>query len=362
MACGGESEEEVDTGPAAAEASPTSVPPSPAPPTQTPRPVTSPTPEPPSPTQTPRPVPSPTPEPSPTPALFPFVVVDSNGNEVVFEEPPERIVAFDSAAVEILFDIGEGDRVVATHSFVSYPPEVADIPKVGDAFNMNVEAIVAVEPDLVFVFFDRFVEDLEKAGLKVFYLETLSDDFKKTADNIRMWGRITGNVSGAAASAERFESRVARIEQTIESVDGGLRVFQDVGGFWSPGPDTLVGGVFDLLKLENIAHDISGYAQISPEAIVARDPQIVITPDPESFAGNEAFKDVSAVREGRVFSLPSDTLSVAGPRFVQGIEELARLAYPELFGAYGGGDETDPVEKSPVVSRTVAADAWRDAA
>ena len=123
-----------------------------------------------------------------------------------------------------------------------------------------------------------------------------------------------------------------------------------------------MGGVFDLLKLENIAHDISGYAQMSPEAIVDRDPQIVLTPDPESFTGNEAFKDVSAVREGRVFSLPSDTLSVAGPRFVQGIEELAKLAYPELFGAYGGGDDTDVVEKSPVVSRAVAEDAWRDAA
>ena len=334
-ACGGESDE-VDTRRAAEEAPTTSVPPSTAPPTQTPRPVS-----------------SPTAEPSPTPALFPFVVVDSNGNEIVFEEPPERIVAFDGAAVEILFDIGEGDRVVATHSFVTYPPEVADIPKVGDAFNMNVEAIVALEADLVFVFFDRFVEDLERTGLKVLYLETLTDDFQKTADAIRMWGRITGNVSAATASAERFESNVKRLEEMMESVEGGLRVFQDVGGLWSPGPDTLVGGVFELLKLENIGHDISRYEQMSPEAIVARDPQVIITPDPESFTGNDAFKSVSAVREGRVFSLPSDALSLAGPRFVQGIEELARLVYPELFGSYRSGDEADAVEKSPVASRAV---------
>ena len=339
-ACGDELDEQVDLQPAQA----TSVPPTAVPATQTPRPV-----------------PSPSPEPSPTPVLFPFSVTDSNGKQVVFDEPPKRIVAFDGAAVEILFDIGEGDRVVATHSFVVYPPEVADIPKVGGAFDMNLEAVVALEPDLVFVFFDRFVEDLEKTGLKVLYIETLSDNFEKTADTIRMWGRITGNVAGAEASAERFASSLALIVEKMESVDGGLRILQDVGGLWAPGPDTLVGEVFDLLKLENIAQEVSGYEQLSPEAIVAGDPEIIVTPDPESFTGNAAFKNLSAVKEGRVFSLPSDALSLAGPRFVQGIEELARLVYPELFGASGWKDETDAVEKGPLVSGAVAPDAWRSA-
>lgn len=312
-------------------------------------------------TQTPRSVSSPTPEPSPIQALFPFSVTDSNGNEVVFNEPPNRIVAFDGAAVEILFDIGEGDRVIATHSSVFYPLEVADIPKVGDAFDMNLEAIVALEPDLLFIFFDRFVEDLQKTGLKVLYIKTLSDNFEKTADTIRMWGRITGNVTGAEASVERFTSNLSAIVETMESVDGGLRVLQDVGSLWTPGPDTLVGEVFELLKLENIASEVSGYEQLSPEAIVAGDPQIIITPDPESFTENPAFKNLSAVREGRVFSLPSDALSLAGPRFVQGIEELARLAYPELFGARSWEDETDAVEKAYLVSETVAAEARRSA-
>ena len=54
------------------------------------------------------------------------------------------------------------------------------------------------------------------------------------------------------------------IEDVMEPFGQGLSVFQDVGGFWTPGRGTLVQEVFDLLKLENIASDIEGYAQISP--------------------------------------------------------------------------------------------------
>ncbi len=282
-------------------------------------------------------------------ADFPYSVVDGNGAEVVFDAPPERIVAFDSAAVETLFAIGEGHRVVATHSFVSHPSEAADIPRVGDNFSMDIEATVALKPDLVFIFFDTFNSQLENAGLKVLYLKTLEDDFKKTADFIRMWGRITGGRGEAERVADEFNDRVTEIESVYASREGG-KVFQDVGGLWTPGPDTLVGEVFRLLKLENIAHDISGYAQLSPEAVVARDPDVIITPDPGSIRGNPAFQDLSAVRGGRVFSLQTDALSVAGPRFVDGIEELAALAYSEPAAA------TFPYEVTDGNGRTIAFD------
>ena len=293
------------------------------------------------PTAVPPPAAQATATPEPLAQLFPYTVVDSTGSEVTFERPPERIVAYDSAAVETLFEIGEAHRVVATHSFVTYPPETADIPKVGGAFDANIEEIVALEPDLVFIFFDAFLEDLERAGLKVLYLQTLNNEFEKTADIIRMWGRIVGNVDAAELAAARFETEVASVKETVGSVEGSLRVFQDVGGLWTPGPDTLVGEVFSLLKLENIAHDISGYAQLSPEVIVARDPQVIFAAEPESITGNPAFKGVSAVREGRIVVMP-DALSIAGPRFARGIQELAALVYPELFSPPASADDVYP--------------------
>ncbi len=266
------------------------------------------------------------------PPLFPLYITDSNGAEVFFDEPPERIVAYDSAVVEILFALGEGHRVVGTHDFVSYPPEADDVQRLGGAFDINVEAIVALEPDLVYLFFDRFQPDLERAGLKVLYLETLNNDFIKVTDDMRLWGRITGNPAAADALAKKFQARVDGFKASMASSDdSGLSIFQDIGGFWTPGPDTLVGEVFQLLKLRNIASDISGYAQLSPEVIVERDPQIVFTTDVEAFLDNPAFAGVQAVRNGQVIEMNSTLLSVAGPRFVDGIEELAKLVYPVLF-------------------------------
>ena len=262
---------------------------------------------------------------------FPLTVTDTNGNELTFEEPPERIVAYDSAIVEILFAIGEGHRVIGTHDFVSYPQEADDVPRLGGAFDINVEAIVALEPDLVYLFFDRFQPDLERAGVRVLYIQTLNNDFIKVADQIRLWGQITDSPAEAEKVALEFERRVDRIAGMVASRQPGASIFQDIGGFWTPGNDTLVGEVFELLNLRNIADDISGYAQLSPEVIVDKNPHVILTTDRNAIIDNPAFANVAAVRNGQVFDLNSTLLSVAGPRFVDGIEELAQLVYPALF-------------------------------
>ena len=299
----------------AAPATPTATPP---PPTSTPSPTTT-------------PVAAATVTVEPLASGFPYTVIDSSGKEVTFERPPERIVAFDSAAVETLFAIGEGHRIVGTHSFVSYPAETADIPRVGDAFNMNIEAIVALNPDLVFIFFEGSLPNLERVGLKVLYHKSLSEDFRKVADNTRMWGHIVGSPDEGERVAAEFEARVDAVEEAMSTQPVGPSVFQDEGQLWTPGSDTLMSEVFALLKLQNIADDVSGYVQLSPEAIVDRAPEIVIVSYGDTISDNPGFKDVPAVKNNRVYVPESDALSIAGPRYVVGIEALAKWVYPDLF-------------------------------
>jgi len=280
---------------------------------------------------TPEPTPTSKPTPDPLAGLFPLSVTDSRGREIVFDEPPARIIAFDSAVVETLFAIGEGARVIGTHDFVTYPPEADDIPRLGSAFSINIEQSVALKPDLIFLFSDGFVDELESAGLKVLYQESLTNDFTRVADTVRLWGRITGALEPAEEVSAAFEKRVEVLQTVFGSVNDGPSVFQDEGELWTPGPDTLFGEVFELLKLNNIAHDVDGYAQLSPEIIVERNPDIVIASYGDSFSTNAAFSDVRAVKDERIYAPSSDALSIAGPRFVDGVEELARFVYPELF-------------------------------
>ena len=285
-----------------------------------------------APTSTPTAVP-----PTATPEPGPVTVTASDGTEVVFESPPERMVVYDGAAVEMLFAIGEGDRIVGTHSFVTYPAETAEITKVGDAFNMDIEAIVALEPDLVYVFYDRFNADLERAGLKVLYIKSLSHGFREVSDQIRMWGAITGANEEAEHVAGDFDDRVHAIEEEMEEIDPTWRVYSHGFDWWTPGRDTLVNDVFELLKLENVA-DFEGYQQINPEVIVANEPDIIMADSVESITENTVLSTLQMVEdpghiEDHIFVMSAEnTFSVAGPRFIDAVEEFAAWAYPEVFG------------------------------
>ncbi len=283
---------------------------------------------------TPTPLPTSTPLPTATPTTIPPVVVtDDNGNQVTFEEAPERIISYDSPLVEILFEMGEGTRVVGTHDFVSYPLEATDVPRVGSSFQINAEKILELEPDLIYTFYGSSVPDLEALGVKVLYLETPTD-LEGIARQIRMWGRITRNEAAAERVARDFELKVESLRDRLAALETGPRIFHDDSGFFTRGPDTLLGKVYTMLKAENIAHDVSLFGQLTPEAIVERDPQVIITTFPErpqEFLDDPAFKNISAVKDGRVYAIDGDLVSVAGPRFVEAIEELARLLHPDIF-------------------------------
>ena len=261
--------------------------------------------------------------------LYPFKIIDSSGDSIEFKKPPNRIVAFDAVALETIFRLGKGAKIVGTHDFVSYPPEAENIVRVGGAFNMNIEAIVGLNPDLVFVFSDQNIGNLKNAGLKVLYIKSLNNDFSKILDEIIMWGMILNVENKAEEIVLDFEKRLNKIETTVENLNINQTIFQDVGDLWTPGRNTLMDDVFVLLNLSNIALDVEGYAQISREVIVDRNPDLIITLDSDTITKDPAFNEISAVENNRVYTLPSNALSIGGPRFINGIEELALLIYPE---------------------------------
>ena len=311
--------------PVAPQSSPTSAPA----PTSTPTPTATP-----APTLAPTPTPTPaTPTPEPTPSLFPITITDSNGNDVTFDAPPERIIAFDSAAVEILYALGEQGRIAGTHTFVDYPPETADIPKVGDAFNLDFEQVVAQDPDLVYIFFDRFVPELQGLGLKVLYIESLSDDLEEAMEHFRLWGRIIGNPEAADDQISEIQARIQSIEESLADVEQGPRVYHHGFDFWTPGGNTLMARIYELLKADLVTSDLEDYVQISPEELVLRDPQIIVTSEfnQQQVLDSDALAGTTAVKNGAVVLTGRGSLDVAGTRLMDAIEELAELLYPDRF-------------------------------
>ena len=142
-----------------------------------------------------------------------------------------------------------------------------------------------------------------------------------------MWGHITGNTKRAEIEASKIETRISKMQEIVSTRTVGPSIFLDDGDFWTPGPDTMIGEVFDFFNLQNIAYDISGYEQLSPEIIVDRDPEIIVAMTGNTISDIPSFKNISAVKNGKIFVPKSDSLAIAGPRFIDAIEELYLWIY-----------------------------------
>jgi iron complex transport system substrate-binding protein len=278
--------------------------------------------------------PEPTPTATPTPSPFPLTVTGSNGAKVFLQRPPERIIAFDSAAVEILFALGQGRRVAGTHTYVTYPPEVEMVPKVGDAFNVNFEAIAQLKPDLVYIFFDRFVPDLEKLGVPVLYVKSPAT-FEDVKYQMRLWGQIVGEPAAGESIAAAFEAKLAQFRGKVAGVTTPPKVYIDVSPMlWTLGSGSLADEFLKLLKAQNVFSDVSGAKQVSGEEIVARAPDVIVSTYPgggDQFKGDPALSSLPAVQKGRLCEIDGSLVSAPGPRLIDGIEAVGKCIYPERF-------------------------------
>jgi iron complex transport system substrate-binding protein len=274
---------------------------------------------------------------APSPALFPVTVTDSNGKQLVFESPPESIVALAPSFVEVLFAIAAGDAVVAVDENTDFPPEAAAKTKLS-GFEPSVEGIAALEPDLVIIFFDPggLEEALEGLGIPVLFLAS-PQSVEGVFDQIELLGRATGHLEEAEALIADMRESIDAIAEKLADVQEGPRVFHEVGPeLFTASDDDFVGDLYTILKAQNIAVGAGPFPQLTEEAVIAADPEVIILADvpavtPEEVKARPGWDSVSAVQNDRVFAVDPDIVSRNGPRLVDGLEELARLLYPDRF-------------------------------
>ena len=253
---------------------------------------------------------------------------------------PQRVVSLAPSVTETLFALGFGDRVVGVTTYCDYPPEARRLPKIGGFTNPSVEAIVATRPDLVIGVSDSShpvkTKELEQLGIKVALISVASLDeilnsFKSVA---RMLGRQEAGDKLAQKITRQFEEvkkRVAPAPRRSTLLAVGLRPLVAVGG------KNFIDELITLAGGENIAgHAAQPWLNLPDEYVIAKAPQVIIQAGMGSERGTSAkywsdLKSIPAVKEGRVYSYPSDKILRPGPRVGEGLEEIARLVHPECF-------------------------------
>ena len=258
-----------------------------------------------------------------------FNIQDSNGQAVVFETHPEKMVVYDAAAVEILLAMGEENKIIGTHEFVELPENTPSIERVGDAFNVNYEKVVELDPDLFFVFYDTFTPELENLGIKVLYLNSLDSDLEDVRAHIKIWGLITGNNESADELLQTFDTKLNAVTNNISISPTRPSVYYHTFDYWTPGGDTLIGNIFELLNTDMVSKELSGYNQISLEELVAKNPEYIITDawGVDQIKSEKALQSVSAIKNNQVYVLQNGSLSIASHNIVLAIEEISSIIY-----------------------------------
>lgn len=271
---------------------------------------------------------------------------DGLGRELRLSGPAQRIVSIVPSNTEILFAIGAGGQMVGRDDFSDYPEAALEVTSIGSTYgDLNVEAIVGLEPDLVLVGDitpPEQIQALEAVDLTVFAV-TNPADFDALFANIETVGVLTGRQTEAATLMEQLRQRYQTVLNAVAGADP-VSVFYEVDGSdpgapWTTGTGTFQQMVFDLIAGDNIAGDIQGWGQLSLEQIVVRDPQVIVfgsgpfvPTTVESLSSRPGWTGLQAVQDGQVYALDTDLIDLPGPRLVDGLEQLAAILHPNLFG------------------------------
>jgi iron complex transport system substrate-binding protein len=263
-----------------------------------------------------------------------LAVRDDYGNEIAIAAPARRIVSLAPHLTELAFAAGAGPALVATVDYSDYPDDARALPRVGSSEGIDIEAILALGPDLILAWPGsanaRALDRLAALGLPVFRSEPRAlEDIPRTIERL---GRLAGTVPAAARAAGQFGARLRRIGAQYGHRPA-VRVFYQVWDrpLLTVNGEHVISRVIDLCGGENVFAELPQLVpQIDRESVLHADPEVIVA---GGAAGKrpawlEAWRDyggVSAVARGHMYTIPSELLQRHTPRLLDGAERLCQI-------------------------------------
>lgn len=256
-------------------------------------------------------------------------LTDDRGVVVRLPRPPQRIVSLLPSLTESVCELGQCSRLVGVDRYSNYPKPVRALPQLGGGLDPNIEAVVALRPDVVLMAVSsRAVQRLESLGLKVVTLEPRSyadvrrvlaqiADLLDVPDAPRVWHAIEAGVDAAARS--------------VPPAAMNMRVYFEAGrGPYAASESSFIGETLSRLGAKNVVPgDLGPFPRINPEFVVRSDPDLIMISQAEE-PGLELRPGWAALRAIRgkhvcLFS-PADSQMMVrpGPRIVQAAQLMAR--------------------------------------
>jgi iron complex transport system substrate-binding protein len=267
---------------------------------------------------------------------------DQLGREIRVPDDPRRVIALAPSITEIIFALGQQERLIGVTQYSNYPAEAATRPKVGSYVRLDLERIVALDPDLCLAIKDgnpkETIDRLQSLDIPVFAVNP--HNLESMLQTIQKVGDILNASQKATTLVADMRSRIQRVETLVSKTAHRPRVFIQIGisPIVSAGSNTFIDELINRAGGINVAAGPSAYPHFSREQVLALTPDVLIITSMARSGGYEKAKadwsrlaDMPAVRQKRIHTVDSDLFDRPSPRLLEALEILTRLLHPELF-------------------------------
>jgi iron complex transport system substrate-binding protein len=261
-------------------------------------------------------------------------ITDDLGRVVRLPTQPARLISLAPNLTEIVYAAGAGDLLVAVTTADDYPDQIHSLPRIS-ALPVDFESLAGLRPELVLatdqVNSPRDVRTFANLRIPVYFFSFASiDDIPRS---MRVIGELTGRYAPADSAATALEARQARLAEDSRN-SHRPRVLYLVSSevLYSVGRGSYVHDMIELAGGTSITRDIPSPAPVlSEEFVLTSEADVIVGTFGADFSlaafrdGHPSWRDLSAVDEGRVYSVPSDYFHRPGPRVFDGIDTLKTL-------------------------------------
>ena len=285
-------------------------------------------------------------------------ITDDLGVTVTIENPPERIVSLSPANSEILFALGLDEKIVGVTEYCTYPEAALSKEKIGGFSTVNIEKVSVLNPDLIVAAdgnSEETVSHLRELGFTVITIN--ADTIDTTLDDILLLGKATGADDEAEALVSSMKEDLAEIaEKTSAEEKPTILHCMWTDPLWVSGSGTFQDEMITAAGGINAAAAEEGWVALTMEKFLTMNPDIIVVDSGNGMGvgADDALRDfflkdprmqsLSAVQNEQVYVVNADIIDRGGPRIVEGVEALAEIAHPDIFGEYGGNTNS---AKSP---------------
>ena len=257
----------------------------------------------------------------------------ANGETLTLPEPADRIITLAPNLAELMFAAGAGEHLKAVVEYSNFPAEVAQIPRVGDAFRIDLERIIQLDPDLVIAWASgnpqTALQKLQQLGIKVWQVEITRP--KEIADIVESMSRAAGTQRKGEAMARQLRDQLADLKQQ-NAGKTPLDYFYQIAPrpLYTINAQHIISHSLAVCAGRNVFSDLPALApQISRESVIMANPLVMIAPktpdDPTALLTWQDWPQLQAVKNGNMLYLPADEISQATPRLLDSIDLACKL-------------------------------------